>query len=551
MSPELSIPRRHARLADALADADARAELEAALPGYIRPQRWFGGRTRQLATARLERWVALPSGACLAVVAVVDGAGGRTEHQLALAAGEPEGARRPVRDALESGAARAELLAVALGGESIRGHRLSLHPEPTGLAAPGCGGEGSLLGVEQSNSSVAYDDACILKLYRRLERGPNPDAELGRYLSGESGFAGVPALLTTVRLEGPDGFRADALAVQRFVPNRGDGWAWALKAAGRALDAAAGPVEMRRWLGEERATLVRAELLGETTALLHATLAAASAPALRPEPATGEDAAAWREALRREAGETLRMIEAAGPDDAALRAAVSGIARGNAVREDGPPARARRARGETHDGGVLLGRAGGRAGRDATVDAPAVGDLDDRGDRDATAYGLKTRVHGDYHLGQVLDTDAGFVVLDFEGEPRRTLRERRALGHPLVDVAGMARSWQYAAHTAARERGVGASDAAAAWERAARERFVRGYLDAAAANGAPWLPTEPSVRDGLLRLFELTKALYEVRYELDNRPEWVSIPAAAVCAMATGGLDGAGRHGGMTDTESG
>ncbi len=284
--------------------------------------------------------------------------------------------------------------------------------------------------------------------------------------------------------------------MQTFVPNEGDGWAWALDRGRAALAGARSPGAIAAWLDREGVTLAGAAALGAVTARLHRALAGATDPELRPEPVGDEDVRRWAARLREEAAATAAALRRAGSPDAATLAAVE------------------------------------RAGR---LPAPA-----------ARNAGLKTRVHGDYHLGQVLKTADGFAILDFEGEPARTLAERRARQHPLLDVAGMARSWSYAAATVAREAPAGGSGEgpgtevdreegrlarAARWELAVRDRFLAAYW--AEADRAPvrFLPAGDADRAALLRLFELYKALYEVRYELNYRPAWVAIPAAAVRAL--------------------
>jgi maltose alpha-D-glucosyltransferase/alpha-amylase len=145
--------------------------------------------------------------------------------------------------------------------------------------------------------------------------------------------------------------------------------------------------------------------------------------------------------------------------------------------------------------------------------------------------GIKSRYHGDYHLGQVLVKDNDFVIIDFEGEPARSFAERRAKSSPLRDVAGMLRSFNYARWSALRRAAQSAEEAARlaapaiAWEQATRAAFLSGYADAAAApDGAP-------IDAELLALFELEKALYELRYELNNRTDWAQVPLHGVLAL--------------------
>ncbi len=482
MTSPLSVSTRYGQLSEALHDARERESLEQQLTGYLRGQRWFGGQARELEAVSLERWVELESGACVCAVSVTDSEGVRTDHQLPLLLAAASGERRHVVDALSSGAVREELLRLSLSGGTREGHRARFVCESLG-DGNGCGGEGRLVGVEQSNSSVVYGEECILKVYRRLEQGANPEVELGRYLTAEAGFSATPRVLATARLEGPGGYGADALMVQQYVPNSGDGWAWALEAAKRALADVDTPARLRDWLDAERQTVEGAASLGVITARMHAALASAEAEGLKPQQVTKQDIRAWHEELGREARDVVATVERAGLDDPELLSAVRTL-------EGGGP------------GGAQSNAAGG----------------------------LRTRVHGDYHLGQVLKTDEGFVVLDFEGEPARTLPERRALQHPLVDVAGMVRSWSYAAHTAAQDRG--SPELATAWEAKVRDSFLQAYWEAASSSHPRFLPADEQTRENLLALFELRKALYEVRYELNNRPAWVGIPAAAVRRLA-------------------
>ena len=459
-SPALTFARHGRGLVDALADADARADLERQLPDFLRAQRWFGGAARPLRAARIARWVPIdPAGAagrcCLCVIAVSDENGLTTEHQLPLALGAPAGAGRvTLVDGMLDEPSRAALFALILRGERVTGTGATLACVPTdgGIEYTPTFGAGRLLGVEQSNTSVLFDNGggrrLLLKLYRRIERGPNPEVELGRYLTAEARFAAIPALVATARLEGPDGFAADALTVQEFVPNAGDGWTWALERGRAALAAATTPEALATWLDREGETLAGAAALGRVTAQLHVALAAATGPDLAPEPVTDADARHWLGLLREEAAAAAAALRQSGSADADTLGAVERVER---------------------------------------LAAPHLGDA-----------GLKTRVHGDYHLGQVLRTGDGFAILDFEGEPARTLAERRSRQHPLLDVAGMARSWSYAAATVARDGAGGPGTdvdstggrraLAARWERAVRERFLAAYWAAAAGAPCRFLP---------------------------------------------------------------
>lgn len=475
---ELYIDARHERLVDALHDAHERTALELQIPGYLQAQRWFGGQSRSLHTASIERWVELESGACIFVVGVTDTTGLETQHQLYLVTGERDGQQRVVIDALENAAVCDELLNLVLSGARREDYRAALVCEPTGLGTEDCTGEARLAGVEQSNSSVVYGEHCILKVYRRLERGTNPEVELGRYLSTEANFDLIPPVLATARLESADGYSVDALLLQQYVPNEGDGWSWAVDTARRAMVEAQGPDALGTYLEAERNTLDFAGALGEATARLHAALASAKSEEMAPQAVPGEVLERWAADLRREADETASLLQHSDTYAPELLEALRRVT--DAVQLPTPE-----------------------------------------------AVGLQMRVHGDYHLGQVLrGRDGKLYILDLEGEPARSLAERRELRSPLVDVAGMVRSFSYAAHAAALDHA--SEDMAAAWERIVRNRFLEAYHAAASGTEPAILPRDEVAHGRLLAHFELQKVLYEVRYELNNRPEWLYIPAAGV-----------------------
>lgn len=327
--------------------------------------------------------------------------------------------------------------------------------------------------AEQSNTSIVYDDAgVILKLFRRVAVGENPDVEVGHFLARRD-FPHVPRLYGTLTLRRAGGEAVIGMA-QALVPGAEDAWAHAVRAARAAVQGSA-PAD---------AYAADASRLGTVTRALHDALASdPDDPDFAPERADARYVGRWAAA----AGRAL---------DAAAEAAASSEAPGAAML--------RASRGD--------------------VAARIAGAAQSLGD-DA---GWAVRHHGDYHLGQVLRTaDGALYVIDFEGEPARPLAERRAKHSPLRDVAGMLRSFAYAAAFA--ERGApavaGARAAGAAWERAARGAFLGAYF---AGDRAPYLPTARAGADALLALFELEKLVYEVRYELQNRPDWADIPLGAL-----------------------
>jgi maltose alpha-D-glucosyltransferase / alpha-amylase len=318
---------------------------------------------------------------------------------------------------------------------------------------------------EQSNTSLVFGDALILKLFRRVQFGPNPEVEIGWFLTEHSRFRGMPAVAGVLEYHAPDGAVASLALLQAFQPNRGDAWRTTLERLAVVLDGA-------DWAPSVR-TLAR---LGETTAALHVALAQpGGGHEFDPEPIGGVDLAAWRAAIHAEVAQVAGALSALGI---------------------------------TVDRDTLLARADGI---------------------DALAGAFKTRHHGDYHLGQVLETpDGEFVIIDFEGEPSKPLGLRREKRSPLRDVAGMLRSFDYARHTALRSGDPSDPpriERAERWHAAARAAFLDAYLATVRRHAPHLLPADV---DAALNALELEKAAYEVLYEINNRPDWLPIPLAAL-----------------------
>lgn len=315
------------------------------------------------------------------------------------------------------------------------------------------------MGVEQSNSSLVLDERHVLKLYRRLEAGPNPELELLRAL-GSSGFANAPRLVGALE-HAADPLEAALAVVTEFVPAAGGGWELALDSL-----VAGDP----GWLP------ARARRLGEVTGTMHSVLAASTDPHLAPEEASAESVSLLAATVDEDVGRLVAEMPAL---------------------EDIP-----------------LGRRMEEL-RDLVQELARVG-----------PPGMVARVHGDFHLGQVLWSDSGdWVVIDFEGEPGRPLAERRRRTFALRDVAGMLRSFDYAADGARLLHGV---EAPAGWEAACRTAFLDGWH---ASVDRRLLPGSEAGCERLLGLLELQKLLYELRYEIGNRPGWVGIPVAALERM--------------------
>jgi maltokinase len=322
--------------------------------------------------------------------------------------------------------------------------------------------------VEQSNTSVVYDERLILKLFRRVHPEPNPDVEITEVL-GARGFPHVVPQLAELRYG-----RADLAVVRQYLLGSTDAWHLAHTSLRDLLAARIPPEEAGGDFAPDALTL------GEVTGRLHVAMADAFGT-------SRSDPAAWLDGFRAQLGRVPKL----------------------------PP--------DTDRAGVAAEAA-------EAVDVAAVEAVLADLVIDVADPGVAFRIHGDLHLGQFLMSDHGWFVLDFEGEPVRPLGERRAAASPLRDVAGMVRSFHYAARTGLAERGrdvdpelVGIADA---WESRAVEAFLVGYRRTEGVGAL--LPSSESDLARVLRAFELDKAVYEVIYELAHRPDWVDIPASAI-----------------------
>jgi trehalose synthase-fused probable maltokinase len=330
--------------------------------------------------------------------------------------------------------------------------------------------------VEQSNTSIRIGDAAVLKAIRKLQSGVHPEVEMGRFLTEAAPFEATPALLGWIELDG-----TTLSVLQSFTENEGDGFAWVCERLRSASPA------------DAAATLAWIRRLAERTAGMHRALASpTNDEAFRAERVTKEDIIGWRTSVQALADRVL-----------------SGL--GNlSSHVDAPTRRVARA---------LLDRQGDLMLRiEHLLPSDVIAD--------------KTRHHGDYHLGQVLVQNEDAVIVDFEGEPLRQLAERRAKHSPLRDVAGMLRSLDYAASTALGRVGK-ASDSdrlrLEKWTTEAADVYLEQYLST--AKGSAGCPADRAEALRLVTFFTLEKALYEVLYELANRPEWVGIPLRSVFAL--------------------
>ncbi|AMM25729.1 maltose alpha-D-glucosyltransferase [Variovorax sp. PAMC 28711] len=345
-----------------------------------------------------------------------------------------------------------------------------------------------------SNTVVTLGDQLFLKGYRHIHQGINPELDVGRYLTQVARFANCVPVAGAIEYHGADGSVMTLALLQAFVPNQGDAWEYTQAYLDRFLSEQAAAPEGSA-APDHGAFLTLMRVLGQRTAELHLAFAASKGdPAFDPEPLLPADRLALRSTAATEARSSFAM----------LRDRLAGL-----------PAEAQR------DGERLLAQ-----------EAPMLQSIE-AFDAEAThAAGIKSRFHGDYHLGQVLVSRNDFVIIDFEGEPARDFEQRRAKTSPLRDVAGMLRSFNYARWSALKRAAQNPAElarldaVAAEWEREVRSAFLGGYTDTLAAAGAP------APEAALLALFEIDKAMYELRYELNNRVDWVQVPMQGLQALA-------------------
>jgi maltose alpha-D-glucosyltransferase/alpha-amylase len=343
---------------------------------------------------------------------------------------------------------------------------------------------------------VLVGEKVIVKTYRRLEAGIHPELEIGRFLTEVAHYTNTPPLLGSIERVGADGLSSAYAAAFGFVANQGDGWAFTLDYLDRALEEYRVTPGSESWPTPEHHELYLtvARLLGRRTAELHRAFAIdTDDPAFAREPVGPDDLEAWRADVRAQVENGFRILE---------------------------DLRKRAPEGQTADIEAALAVRPAVEEALASVTAPPPGLM-------------KTRLHGDYHLGQVVVAKGDIMVLDFEGEPIRSLEERRAKGSPVRDVAGMLRSLDYAAWAAVFrfiESDPAATEqlmpAALVWRNLAQNAFMEGYRET--IGDCPSWPADAEEAQRLLRLFVVQKIFYEVGYEAANRPHWLRIPLAGI-----------------------
>ena len=479
-----------------------------ALIAFLQQQRWFAAKGSKLSAAALANFIVAPWGAGRFALAhvLVRGPDGEHIYQLPLATHASVPADVPktailstapvVYDAVLDPEFRLGLIKALVTGASIVGSDGAMWvaeaTSPKSLALPD--DVATRVGsAEQSNTSIVVGDAAIVKLFRTLKRGTHPDVEVTRFLTTRAGFTNTPALLASMRFEDGAGPMMSGM-MQTLIGGATDAWAHAL-AKGKSYFVA-GSREPANTLLDD------AKRLGVVTRAMHDALASDDTdPAFAPEPATPEDLDRWSTRIKGSVRDSLALLERQ-------------LASPAFPKQRGAEARALVARRDHFTAWI------------DEIDETLGDDL-----------GMLIRVHGDYHLGQVLRTSSGnFAVIDFEGEPSRSLDERREKTSPLKDVAGMLRSFGYAAATLAMaaEKSLDMPTRelrSARWERDVRAAFIAGYLGNADDDAPDILPEETEHVHLLIALFEAEKAFYELTYELNNRPDWAWIPMRGISKL--------------------
>jgi maltose alpha-D-glucosyltransferase/alpha-amylase len=516
---------------------------EQALPSYLSLVRWFGGKGRALQRARVLDAVPLDRSETAArilllevsytegppetyVLPIAFAAGGRAEQVLTespqgvIARLEAEGVQGVLFDAVYDEGFRASLLALISGRRKVRSRLGEISGFPgrrlrNMLVGRAASPASRALKAEQSNTSIVYEDALFFKLYRKPDEGPNPDAEISRFLTEHTACACAPSFAGGLEYRRPGSEPMVIGLLQGFVPNEGDAWTYTLDVMRQFIERvmsepvapqdiprlpqslldtnpSALPPKLQELIGSMYLDAVA--LLGRRTGELHKALAsAAGEPAFEPEPFTQLYQRSVYQSMRNLAKRTLQLLQK------------------NLKKLPEPVRPAAAAVLKLEEDVLKVFR---------TIIETRI-------------IAAKIRYHGDLHLGQVLRTGKDFIIIDFEGEPARTLSERRLKRSPLRDVAGMIRSFHYAAHSALMAHGsVRPEDSirleawTEAWYGAVSGVFLNSYLFE--TQGESFIPQGRKEFETLLRCFLLEKAVYELGYELNNRPDQVIIPLRGI-----------------------
>ena len=489
---------------------------EEALPRFMEGQRWYAEKSKDLgrvAMIETAEWVGANANWFFTLVEVVGDSGSmiyflpvslvwEIENEVRLRSVLPYAIARVrqqatlgvLGDAFTDDAFCLALVEAIRTGSQFDAQGGTIRGIPVGLEIVVVSPEDTVRrsSTHSTNTSVAIGNHLFLKAYRRLHPGINPEAEMGRFLSEVVHFPYVVPVLGVLEYRSQSGDVMTLAMLQAYVENQGDGWSYTLNYLESHLELClTATVPALTQEGEEAhgGYLALMRILGQRTAELHRSLAQTTGnPAFDPEPLTLEDGEGWVARVREDMEATFQTLSsriASWPEDAGS------------------------------DGRAVLAM---KQQFMAKVDLATHLDV----------QGIKTRYHGDYHLGQVLLQKNDFAITDFEGEPSRSFSARRQKHTPLRDVASMLRSFNYAMYTALDHVTIGQGEHATtlllharAWERTVKQAFLASYKSA--TDGAGLWEDFSGVQEWL-QLFVLEKAFYELRYEMDNRPQSVSVP---------------------------
>ncbi|HWL67377.1 MAG TPA: maltose alpha-D-glucosyltransferase [Geminicoccus sp.] len=527
MTPPEQLPEfetivlRHS-LGEIMEPRTANAIAKDILPTYLPLRRWFAAKNERLTAARVAWSIAMPFAEDVVLGEIEATLGDRAERYfLPLGVTWDGGAPNPLPQQLALARVRRGrrvgfltdgfavdrwahgLLRALCDGTQISTPegRIDFVGAP-GLDCSELGEDAPIrwLSAEQSNSSLVIGDFAMIKLVRRIHPGIHPEAEMTRHLT-EAGYANSSPLLGEVLRVGEDGTPHTLVIVQGAIRNQGDAWHWLLENLKRTIDEHALMAADEHGDDEEVFTTLDnfVGVVGRRLGELHAVLARPSDdPSFAPVSADAAALDEWRSRAANQLATAFTILE--------------------------------RARADLEPELVTL------ADRLLTMREPLLAAVDRLAE--AGKGTLMTRIHGDFHLGQVLVAHGDAYIIDFEGEPVRPLAERRAITSPLRDVAGLLRSLDYAAVSAVPPEEEAATPQLQEarlrlvdqFRQGAEQAFLAGYVEA--IDAAPQLGFSPERRDPLLDLFLLEKAAYEVQYEAANRPRWLGIPLRGLATIA-------------------
>jgi maltose alpha-D-glucosyltransferase/alpha-amylase len=526
--PLVSTIHAHAELHTLLNDGQREQLENEILPNYIQTRRWFGSKARTLRHLRVIEQPAISSDADAGrlwfvevsyldgptetyalPVKIVSGDAARAVFQgtpEAIIARFASTEETILMDAIWDAKFRSQLFETIAQGQIIKGRGGDLVGVARKTLQPGdlvISHKSHVLGGEQSNSSMLFDNKFFLKLYRKLEDGVNPDVEINCFLTERADFPNVPAFLGAIEYRRPKADPTVVCLLQSAATNEGDVWTLTLDAIGRYYERVLG---RKADLQNETAppgTLLdeliggiypdKAGQIGQRTGELHLALASSMEDrAFAPEPFNAMAQRSVYQTMRASLRRAFTLLKKKLPD---LPSAFRDEAKEVLAAEQ-----------------EILGH--------------------EKRHLDRRTNAAKIRIHGDYHLGQLLYTGKDFVILDFEGEPARALSERKLKRSALRDVAGMMRSFQYAAYSALWQPAMRSEDVpflerwADLWYRQISSVFLQSYLKTTA--NAIFIPQNSDDLQIMLEAYLLDKAVYEIGYELNNRPDWVVIPIRGI-----------------------